>query len=194
VRSIERKFPGGKEQRAPPKGALRRGRFDEAKKCCREDELLRQTGLEENVRSTAKRLIDPTAVWFKYKEMFMKVRRIRDEGQTLTVPTGKVLGIVDTRDEFEGLARALNNAGFDKIEALCGEEGVSLLERVDNFFFSDMEDRVLKRHLDELKAGHIIITIQAPADRVDEAASVAAQNGARRLVHFGQWQITWLTK
>ena len=124
----------------------------------------------------------------------MSVQRIRDEGQTLTVPTGKVLGIVDTRDQFDVLIRALNTAGFDKVEALWGDEGISLLERVDNFFFSDMEDRVLARHIDELKAGHTIVTIQTQADRVDELVKVASQNGARRLVHFGQWQVTWLTK
>lgn len=89
----------------------------------------------------------------------MNVERIRDDGQTLKTPTGKVLGIVDTRDEFDTLAKGLKTAGFDKVEAICGEEGVSLLERVDNFFFSDMEERVLKRHIDELKAGHIIVGI-----------------------------------
>lgn len=56
-----------------------------------------------------------------------------------------------------------------------------------------MEERVLTRHIEELKAGHIIVAIQAPADHVDEAVDVASQNGARRLVHFGQWQITWHT-
>jgi hypothetical protein len=101
---------------------------------------------------------------------------------------------VDTREEFDAMIGALNTAGFDKVEALLGDEGVSLLERVDNFFFSDMEDRVLARHIEELKAEHIIVSIRAPADRVDEAAKVASQHGARRLVHFGQWQITWLTK
>ena len=124
----------------------------------------------------------------------MSFTRIRDEGQTLNVPTGKVIGIVDTREEFDVLIRALKSAGFDKVEALCGEEGVSLLERVDTFFFSDMEDRVLKRHIEELQAGHIIVTIQTSADRVDEAVSVASQNGARRLVNFGQRTITWHTK
>ena len=124
----------------------------------------------------------------------MSVNRIRDEGQTLTVPTGKILGIDDTRDDFDGLIQALAKAGFDKVEAICGEEGVSLLERVDNFFFSDMEDRVLKRHIDELKAGHVIVAIQTRADRVDEAVDVASQHGARRLVHFGNWLITWHTK
>lgn len=124
----------------------------------------------------------------------MSYERIRDEGQTLTVPTGKVLGIVDTREQFDVLMGALKAARFDKVEALCGEEGVSLLERVDYFFFSDMEDRVLKRHIEELKAGHIVVAIQAEADRVEEAVDVAEQNGARRLVHFGQWRITWHTK
>jgi hypothetical protein len=124
----------------------------------------------------------------------MTAERIRDEGQTLTAPRGKVLGIVDTDQAFGELMSALKEAGFDQVEALRGEEGVSLLERIDQFFFSDMEDRVLKRHTDELKAGHIVVAIKTPVDRVDEAARVASQNGARRLVHFGQWRITWLTK
>lgn len=124
----------------------------------------------------------------------MDSKIIRDEGQTLTVPTGKVLGIVDTRDEFEVLVQALTKAGFDKVEALFGEEGVSLLDRVNNFFFSDMEERVLNRHIDELKAGHFIVSVQIASERVDEVISVASQNGARRLVHFGPWRVTWYTR
>jgi hypothetical protein len=124
----------------------------------------------------------------------MGFERIRDEGQTLGVPTGKVLGIVDTRAEFDEVVRALRGAGFNKITAIWGEEGVQLLERVSMFFFSDMEERVLIRHIEELKAGHIIVGIEAPSDRVDEAVSVAEQYGARRLVHFGWLTITSHTK
>lgn len=123
----------------------------------------------------------------------MSVQRIRDEGQTLQTPTGKVLGIVDSRAEFDTLAQALTSAGF-KAQSLCGDEGIALLERIDQFFFSDMEDRVLLRHIKELKAGHIIVLIEVASDRRDEAVSVATQNGARRLVHFGHLAITWLTK
>jgi hypothetical protein len=123
----------------------------------------------------------------------MDSKVIRDEGQTLTVPAGKILGIVDTRNEFEALVPALAEAGFDKVQALVGDEGVALLERVNGFFFSDMEDRVLERHIRELKAGHFIVGIETPSDRVDEAARIATQYGARRLVHFGPWRITWLT-
>lgn len=123
----------------------------------------------------------------------MSEKIIRDQGQELAVPAGKVLGIVDTRNEFDQLVPALANAGFEKVTALVGEDGISLLERINTFFFSDMEDRVLARHIEELKAGHLIVAIESPADRVDEVVSVASQNGARRLVHFGPWRVTWHT-
>jgi hypothetical protein len=124
----------------------------------------------------------------------MGIERIRDEGQTLGIPTGKVLGIVDTRAEFDNLVQALKSAGFSKITAICGDEGVQLLERVSTFFFSDMEERVLNRHIEELKSGSIIVGIESPSDRVDEAVRVAKQHGARRLVHFGLTTITWHTR
>ena len=60
----------------------------------------------------------------------MSVTRIRDEGQTLHYPTGKLLGIVDTRAQLDQLVPALRAAGLNKIEALVGEEGVALLERM----------------------------------------------------------------
>ena len=92
----------------------------------------------------------------------MAVEKIHDRGQTLQTPTGKVLGIADTRADVDKAAKALVDAGFKKVEVLCGDEGVRLLERIDMFFFSDMEDRVLARHLEELKAGHIVIAIETP--------------------------------
>jgi hypothetical protein len=44
-----------------------------------------------------------------------------------------------------------------------------------------------------LKAGNIIVGIETPSDRVDEAVSVATEHGARRLVHFGLMTVTWHT-
>ena len=119
---------------------------------------------------------------------------IRDEGQTLNPPTGKLLGVVETRANLEALAASVKSAGFPKIEYLVGEDGLALLERVDHFFFSDMEDRVLARHIEELKAGHKIVAIEVPSDRVDEATRIASEHGARRLVYFGLMTVTWLTK
>ena len=84
-----------------------------------------------------------------------------------------------------------------KIEYLSGEEGAALLQRVDqfffSFFFSDMEDRVLARHIEELNAGHIVAAIEVAPDRVDEATRIASESGARRLVYFGRLAISWLT-
>ncbi len=124
----------------------------------------------------------------------MNVKRIEDEGQTLSTPTGKVLGVVDTRAGFDELVRALSSAGFDEIEEMDGVDGVHLLERIHTFFFSDMESRILKWHLDELRQGHIIIMIPTPSDRIDELQEIATRHGARQLVHYGFLTITWLTK
>ena len=124
----------------------------------------------------------------------MSVKQIRDEGQKLRYPRGKILGVVDKPADVDGLARALESAGFRNIEEISGTEGVHLLERINGFFFSDAEEQVLARHIEELKAGHLIITIEVPSDRVEEAVSVASQNGARQLMHFGWATLTWLTK
>jgi hypothetical protein len=79
----------------------------------------------------------------------MSVEPIRDQGQTLSYPRGKVLGIVDTQAQLDDVVAALKSTGFGGIRALHGEDGVGLLERVNNFFFSDLEDRVLEPRCDQ---------------------------------------------
>lgn len=123
----------------------------------------------------------------------MAVTPIHDEGQTPRIPTGKLLGIVDKPTDIQKIAQALAGAGFNKIESLTGEDGVNLLERVSTFFFSDMEERVLNRHIEELRAGNTIIAIEVDSERAEEAARIAEENGVRRLVHFGELAVTWLT-
>ena len=122
----------------------------------------------------------------------MSVEPISDQGQKLSYPSGKVLGIVDTQAQFDDVVAALKRAGFNGITALHGEDGVQLLERVNGFFFSDPEERVLQRHIQELKEGHFIIAVKTPSSRTEEAANVAAEHGARRLVHFGLLTVTLL--
>jgi hypothetical protein len=122
----------------------------------------------------------------------MSVEPMHDQGQTLRSPTGKVLGVVDTRSQFDAVVAALKNAGFSTITALHGEVGVQLLERAGGFFFSDFEDRVLARHIQELNAGHFIIAVDSPSNRVEEVVNIASEQGARLLVHFGLLTVTWL--
>jgi len=122
----------------------------------------------------------------------MSVEPLSDQGQTLNYPKGKVLGIVDTQTQFNEVVAALKKAGFDQIAALHGDDGVQLLDRASGFFFSDLEERVLERHIQELKEGRYIIAVQTAADKAQEAAQIATQHGARRLVHFGLLTVTWL--
>ena len=122
----------------------------------------------------------------------MSVEPISDQGQTLSYPRGKVLGIVDTQGQLDDIVASLSKAGFKGIKALHGQDGIQLLERVNSFFFSDMEERVLERHIQELQEGHFIVAVETPSERAEEAAEVASKHGARRLVHFGLLTVTWL--
>jgi len=124
----------------------------------------------------------------------MTVQMIPDKGQKLAPPLGKVLGVVDTQKQLDEVTAALQNAGFPKITAVKGDDGVNLLERLEGFFFSDAEERVLARHIDELKAGHFVFAVAASGDRVNDMAEIASRHGARFLVHFGLATVTWLTK
>jgi hypothetical protein len=122
----------------------------------------------------------------------MSVKPISDQGQTLSYPRGKVLGIVNTQGELDDLVASLKKAGFEGIKVLHGEDGVQLLNRVNGFFFSDLEERVLERHIQELQEGHFIVAVETPSSRAEEAANLASEHGARRLVHFGLLTVTWM--
>jgi hypothetical protein len=124
----------------------------------------------------------------------MTLTPIRDEGQKLPPPTGKVLGVVDTREQLDEVVAALKGAGFDQISAIHGEDGVSLLERLDGFFFSDADEPVLQCHIKELKAGHYSFAAKTLGGNADELADIASNHGARFLVHFGFAATTWLKK
>ncbi len=124
----------------------------------------------------------------------MTVDKIEDEGQVHRYPSGTIVGIVETQDVLEGLTQALENAGINEIQFLSGEEGIRLLDRVNESHFSDMEDRIFARHREALKEERIIVVIGAPSERVDEVVEIATQNGADGLVHFGWAMVTWLTK
>lgn len=122
----------------------------------------------------------------------MSVEIIRDEGQKLPPPTGRVLGVVDSRKQLDEVASALKHAGFDKVTAIHGDDGVSLLERFDGVFWGDAEEPILRRHRDELKKGHGIFAVPTTSDQAAKVAEIAAHHGARFVVHFGCAVVTWL--
>lgn len=122
----------------------------------------------------------------------MSVDPMSDQGQTLSYPSGKVVGVVDTQGQLDEVVAALKRAGFDGIQALQGADGLQLLERVDTFFFNQPVERVLQRHIQELQQGHFIFSVPTSSSRAKEAANVASEHGARFLVHFGYLTLSWL--
>jgi hypothetical protein len=67
----------------------------------------------------------------------MTSKPLVDHGQTLPAPTGKVIGFLDGKVDFEAFADALSAAGYPAktITSLCGEDGIQLLERLKEHRF-----------------------------------------------------------
>lgn len=122
----------------------------------------------------------------------MTVTHAQDRGQVPASPTGKVLGVVDTPEQFKAVVGALEEAGFSEIVEYHGDEGLNLLERVHGFAFGESEEKTMQRNIRELREGHTILSIVTDSNRAAEAAEIAAAHGARFLVHFGFVAVTWL--
>ena len=93
----------------------------------------------------------------------MPIEPLADHGQKLPPPAGKVIGFVDTEENFEALTQALQRVGFpaDKITSIHGEDGLHLLDRLKHrsFFFSDSEDGIIQASIDELRKGHYAVAV-----------------------------------
>ena len=124
----------------------------------------------------------------------MNVEPMRDEGQRLPPPNGRVIGAVDTKAQLDESVSALRTAGFEKIEVLNGPDGIELMKRLRGvFFLGDEEVSVIERNITELERGHYIIAIHASSKGVKQAAEIAASHGVRSLTHFGMLVNTRLT-
>ena len=115
-----------------------------------------------------------------------------DHGQQLTPPAGKVIGFIDGPAEFEAFAEAVRAAGFPaaKITALCGEDGIHLLQRLkkDSFFFGDAEDSVIQLGINELGRGHYAAAVEvADHQQAVQIASLAKPHGGHGFSYFGLW-------
>ncbi len=122
----------------------------------------------------------------------MSLEPVHDVGQNVTSPVGKLIGVIDKERQFDDVVKILNDSGIHDINAYWGEEGVHLLERLHGFYFSDAEEHVFQRHVDELKEGHYIIAAHVPWRDAEDVADLMALHGARYLVHFGYAAVTWL--
>jgi len=122
----------------------------------------------------------------------MTIEPVADRGQTIASPAGKVIGFIDGKAEFEAFAEAVRAAGFPaaKITSLYGEEGIHLLERLQetSFFFGDSEDSVIQLSIRELGLGHYAAAVDvADHQQAEQIASLATSHGGHGFSYFGTW-------
>lgn len=115
-----------------------------------------------------------------------------DHGQTLAAPTGKVIGFLDGKAEYEGFAEALCDAGYPatEITSLYGEDGIQLLERLKDhsFFFGDSEDSIIQLSIKELGQGHYAVAVEATDHKqAEEIVSLAKPHHGHNFTYFGTW-------
>jgi hypothetical protein len=128
----------------------------------------------------------------------MAVKPVIDHGQELAPPAGQAIGFVDTKEQFDAVTNALKAAGYaeSSIVALKGEDGVDMLERLqETFNFGDGEDDITEFSINELQQGHYALGIEAK-DR-DDAMRIAGLSeplGAHSFSYFGTWVNERLTR
>jgi hypothetical protein len=119
-------------------------------------------------------------------------------GQELPIPQSRVIGFVDTNEQLQAIAKALNKAGVPEssIRSLHGPDGIQMLEGLrKTLFFGDFERAVADFGVQELQNGHYSLSV-AVKDR-DEAVhftNIAEANGGHSFTYFGKWVNEQLTK
>jgi len=116
------------------------------------------------------------------------------ELQPETTPYGKVMGIVESRDQLRKITEALSALGVREVEVLNGVTGLKLLEgeqdAVSQCFLGDMEAEMVERYLKAAKAGRLVFAAAVQPEAADQAAEAVKTLGASEVVHFGNWVIT----
>ena len=109
-------------------------------------------------------------------------------------PFGKVMGVVENRDQLQAVSDALSQLGVQEIEVLDGAAGINLLGgeqvAVSQCFLGDMEAETVKHYLDAVKHGLIVFAAVVEPDTAAQAAETAKALGASEIVHFGSLVIT----
>lgn len=109
-------------------------------------------------------------------------------------PYGRLIGIVESPDQFRAVSDVLKQLGVRDIDLLDGASGVETLEddkkAVSHFFFGDMEEVMVKRYLAAVKNGHSVFAAVVEPKSVEQAAGMVKALGATEIIHFGEWVIT----
>lgn len=109
-------------------------------------------------------------------------------------PYGKVIGVVEDRDQLRAVSEALSKLGVPEVEVFEGAVGLKVLDgeqdAVSNCFFGDMEAEMVQRYRDAVKRGLIVFSAVVEPETSKHAATTAKGRGALEVVYFGNWVIT----
>ena len=124
----------------------------------------------------------------------METETETSESKTGSTLYGKLIGVIEKRDQVQPLCEELSTLGVREIEVLEGENGIkrmeSSLEAVSKFFFGDMESEMVQRYLDAVKKRMIVFVALVVPETADQAAETAKGRGALNVVHFGNSVVT----
>jgi hypothetical protein len=113
-----------------------------------------------------------------------------DHGQRLDLPSGKLIGFIDTKAGLEAFAKSMRASGYasSKLTSLYGDDGVRLLERLKEgtFFFADSEDSILPLGIKQLREGHYVVAVDVKDhDQAAQIAKLATPQGGHGFNYFG---------
>lgn len=110
-------------------------------------------------------------------------------------PYGKVIGVVENREQLQAIHEALKKVGVEKFEVFEGAAGVKLLDSEETDVshgcsWGEVEAKTVQRYLDAVKHGQIVFAATVASAVADNASEIAKARGASEIVHFGHWVIT----
>ena len=107
---------------------------------------------------------------------------------------GKIMGVVTDRSQLTALSESLETLGVHELEILTGSDGFerleSLKETVAQYFFGDMEAKMLQRYLDAVTHDQSVFVADLDPEIASKAAEIAKTHGASEIVHFGNSAVT----
>ncbi len=107
---------------------------------------------------------------------------------------GKVVGAVRNSDQLESLVESFEKLGVTEVEVLQGVSGTEQLEAwkesFSQYFFGDMELKMLQRYLDAIAADFIVFLAVVEFDQADATAETAKAHEAIDVVYFGNSAVT----
>ena len=123
-------------------------------------------------------------------------------GGFVAYPTNRVVGTIDDPGAAQAVVESLLEAGFDieGIEILYGEEGLRRLDptgkehgflaRVQRADFLWNEDKYLRRHVEDIRAGHFVVMVLAKEpEKREKVREILKSHGGHFIKFFGMWAI-----